>query len=73
MRIMHTEVVRIFCELTGVKQALFQQIITTVEETYIGDIRNRTTNSIYDAMEDVITHIQDNYFQPMPHELLKRN
>ena len=44
MRIAHTDEVRQLCEVTGVEQALVQQIFGTVEEVYLEDTRNRTTN-----------------------------
>ena len=49
-----------------------QQIVGTVEEAYLSDIRNRTMNSINDTMAGVLTHLQDKYSQLMPHELLER-
>ena len=54
------------------EQALVQQIVGTVEEAYLADIRNRTTNSINDTMVELLTHSQDNYGQLMPHELLEQ-
>ena len=69
MRITHTKVVCLFHEVTGVEKSLIQHIITTVEETYIADIRNRTTNSINDT--NVLTYLQDIYVQLMPHKLLE--
>ena len=55
-----------------VEQALIQKIIVTVEDTYLADIRNRTTNSINDTVENVLTHLQDNYGKLTPHKLLER-
>ena len=46
IRILHTEEVNLFREVTGVEKALVQQIFGTVEESYLANIRNRTTNSI---------------------------
>ena len=60
MRISHTKEVRMFREVTRVEQALFQQIFGTVEEYYLADIRNRTTNSINYTLAGVFTHLQDN-------------
>ena len=71
MRIVHTEEVRLFCEVMGVEQALLQQIVGTVKEIYQADIRNMTTNYINDTVAGVLTHIQDNYGQLMPHKLLE--
>ena len=71
MRINHTEAVHIFRESVGVEQTLIQKNITTVEETYLADIRNLTTNSIKDTVADVLTHLQDNYGQLIPHKILE--
>ena len=40
--IAHTEKVPLFREVTGVKQALAQHIVATVEDDYLVDIRNST-------------------------------
>ena len=37
IRIMHTKEVRLFCEVTGVEQALVQQIVGTVKESYLAN------------------------------------
>ena len=72
MRISHTKEVPLFREVTGVEQALVQQIVGTVEEAYLVDIRNRTTNSIKYTVSGVLTHLQDNYGKLMPQEILER-
>ena len=72
MRIAHTKELRLFREVTGVEQALVQQIVGMVEEAYLAGIRNRTMNSINDTVTGVLTHLQDNYGHLMPHELLER-
>ena len=56
--------------MTGVKQALVEQIMATVKEAYFADICNRTTNSINDTAADVLTHFQKKCDQLVPHELL---
>ena len=71
MRITHTKEMGLFQEVTGVKQALVQQIVATVEEAYLADIHNQTTNSTEDTVADVLTHFQDNYGQLMPHKILE--
>ena len=73
MRITHTKEVRLFREVTGMEQALVQQIFGTVEEAYLADICNRTMNYIIDTVTGVFTHLQDNYVQLMPHKLLERD
>ena len=60
--IAHTEKVRLFQEVTGVEQAIVQQIVATFEEAYLADICNTVT--------DMLTHLQYNYVQLIPHELL---
>ena len=68
---MHTEAVCLFLKVIGEDQYLIQQIITTLDETYLSDIHNKTTNSINDSLDNVLTHLQCNYVQLMPHELLE--
>ena len=72
MRIDHTKEVCLFREVTGVEQALVQQIVDTVEEAYLEDIQNRITKSTNSTVAGVLTYIQENYGQLMPHELLER-
>ena len=57
MQIAHTKEVSLFHELTGVEQALVQQIVGMVKEAYLADIRNRATNSIKDNLVGVLTHL----------------
>ena len=54
------------------EQALAQKIVSTVKEGYLAVIRNRATNSINDNVADMLTHLQYNYVQLMPHEILER-
>ena len=56
----------------GVEQALVQQIYSTVEEAYLTDIRNHMTNSTNDTVSNMLNHLQYNYSQLTPHELLER-
>ena len=70
MLIEHTEELCQFRKVTGVEQDLVKQIFGTVEEAYLADIRNRTTNSINNTVAGVLTHLQEKYGQLMPHELL---
>ena len=72
MWITHTKHVRLFYEVTGMEQSLLQNIFGTAEEAYLADIRNRSTKSINDTVAGVLTHLQENYGQLMPHELLER-
>ena len=72
MQIMHPKEVRLFREVTVVEQDLPRQIIGTVEASYLADIRNRTTKLINDTVAGVLTNLQENYGQLMPHKLLER-
>ena len=68
----NTKKVLLFREVKVVEQTLMQQIVTTVKEAYLTDIRDRIKNSINDTMLDMLTQLQDNYGQLMPCDLLKR-
>ena len=57
MRIVNTEEGRLLCEVTGVVKSLVQQIFGTVEEAYLADIHNRTTNSTNDTVAGALTHL----------------
>ena len=72
MQITHTKGVRLFHEVMGAEQSLMQQIVGTLEEAYLADIRNRTMNSINNTVAGVIMNLQDNYGQLMPHKLLEQ-
>ena len=71
MQVAHTKRVRLLREVTGLEQALVQEIVATVEGAYLTDICNRTTNSINNTVAYVLTRLQDNYGQLMPQELLE--
>ena len=70
MQIWHIKGVCLFCEVTGVEEALVQQIVGMVGAAYLSDNRNSTTNSINDTVTGVLTHLQENYGRLIPHELL---
>ena len=72
MQIAHTKEVRLFYKVTGVYQDLIQHIIASVEEDYLADIRNCTMDSINDTVTNILTHLQDNCSQLMPHRPLER-
>ena len=72
MKIVHTEEVRLFREVSWVEQNLVQKIVATVKEDYLTDTCNRTTNWIKYTMAYVITHLLENYDQLMPHKFLDR-
>ena len=60
MRISHTEEVHIFREVTGVEQALGQQIVSTFKQAYLADIHNRMKKYITNTVSEILTHIQEN-------------
>ena len=68
----HTEEVRLFCEVKEVEESLVQQIVGMVKEAYLEDIRNRTTNFINETVVVILMHLQDNYSQLIPHDLLEQ-
>ena len=41
-------------------------------KAYLAVIRNRTTSSVNNTVADVLTYLQENYGQLMPHKLLER-
>ena len=72
MWIAHTEEVRLFCKVTGVEQSIVQIIVGMVDADYLADTYNRETKSINDSVAGVLTHLEENYGQLMPHKLLER-
>ena len=55
IRISHTKEVRLFREVTGLEQALFQKIVGTAKADSLVDNRNRTTNYIKDTVLGVLS------------------
>ena len=58
--------------MKGLEQTLVQQIVSAFEKAYLTYICNRTTNSINNTVEEMLTHLQNNYGQFMTHKLLER-
>ena len=56
----------------GVEQALIQQIIATIDATYLADVQDRTTNSINISVSALLVHLQDMYGTLMPHEFQEK-
>ena len=52
----------------GVEQALIQQIVATIDATYLEDVRDRTTNLINISVSALLLHLQETYGTLMPHE-----
>ena len=53
------------------EQALVQKIVCTGKVAYLAYILNRTKNSKNYTVVGLLTHLQENYGQLMPHELLE--
>ena len=53
----------------GVEQALIQQIVATIDATYLADVQDRTANLINISVSALLFHLQDTYGTLMPHEL----
>ena len=72
MRDTHTEHLRIFCKVMGVKKYLIQHIFAAIDEAHIVDIRYRTKNSIKMSVPDLPTYLQYTYGQITPHKILEQ-
>ena len=68
----HIEDLQVFREVMGVEQALIQQIVATIDATYMEDVRDRTTNSINVSVSALLLHLQETYGTLMPHKFQKR-
>jgi hypothetical protein len=55
-----------FKEVTGVEQALKQQIIKAVDDNYLAAIRNRQTNSLTGTVHQITNHLIDTYGRITP-------
>ena len=68
----HIKDLQVFCEVMGVEQALIQQIVATIDATYLEDVRDRTTRSINISVLALLLHCQETYSTLMPHKLQKK-
>ena len=57
--------------MMGAEQVLAQQMFSWVQEVYLADNHNHPTNSINNTITNVLTRLQENYGQLMPHDILK--
>ena len=55
-----------------VEQSLIQQIVATIDPTYLEDVRDRTTNSINFSVSALLVHLQETYGTLMPHEFQEK-
>ena len=69
IRNQHTERLRLFREVTGVENALKQQIIAAVEPQYLEAIRNQVTGKLAGSVYEVIRHLFHVYGQVTPQAL----
>ena len=67
MRNMHVEAVSIFHEVLEVESVLIQKVISAAEETYLGDIRNRSSNSTTVTIAKILNHPHGNCGHSVPH------
>ena len=56
----------------GVEQALIQQIVATIDATYLEDVLDCTTNSINVSVAALLLHLQETYGTLMPHEFQEK-
>ena len=69
IRDQHTERLRLFREVTGVENALKQQIVAAVEPQYLEAIRNQVTGKLAGSVYEVIRHLFHVYGQVTPQAL----
>lgn len=62
----HNEQVRLFNESNNVEQALKQQIIKAVDDTYLTPLRNRQTNTIDVTIPDILDYLFTNHGRVSP-------
>ena len=55
----HIEDLQVFREVMGVEQALIQQIVATIDATYLKDVRDRTSNLINVSVLALLLHLQE--------------
>ena len=69
LRDQHTERLRIFREMTGVKNVPQQQIVAVVEPQYLEAIRNQVTGRLTGTVYEVIRHLFHVYGKVPPQAL----
>ena len=72
IRYTHTKAVYVFIKFRGVKSALIQKVISSVEETYLANIHNRNSKVITVMIFHILIHLKYKYGHLMLHELLDR-
>ena len=61
-----------FQEVIGVEQALIQQIVVTIDLTYLEDVRDRMTNSNNLFVLALLVQLQETYGTLMPHKFQEK-
>ena len=56
----------------GVEQALIQQIVATIDATYLEDVRYHTTNLVNLSVSALLVHLQETFGTLMPHEFQEK-
>ena len=69
LRDAHQEAIRVFREVTGVEQALLQQLVEAVEPQYLLALRNRQSNSITVPLHAVLDHLKTTFGRVTPQML----
>ena len=57
----HTEKLRLFREVQGVEKSLKQQLVASVDPTYLSSLQSRTTNALQGTVSDILDHLQEVY------------
>jgi uncharacterized phage-associated protein len=65
--------VRLFREVQGVEKALVQQIVQAIAAPYLSSIRDRTSNSLWGTVYQILQHLQDVYGRVSPQMLEDRD
>ena len=51
---------------------MIQQIVATIDATYLEDVRDRTTNSINLSVSDLLVNLQETYGTLIPHKFQEK-
>ena len=68
----HRENIRVFRESLDVQQALIKQIVTAVDEEYLQELRNETTNAITADIPTILAHLTLAYGEVDSEDLKKK-
>ena len=68
----YTERLRVFKEITGIENALKQQIVVAVESQYLDALQDKTTGRLIGTIYEIIQHLFEVYGQVSPQTLFKQ-